>query len=270
MPNLVKYGVWTPDAVTAEEKELEKSGGGDFLKLVLGKNVLRFLPPKLGQSTPFIIVWQHYIKKPGASGNISFACPRAHLKAACPVCDHADALGKTGSPADREAAYQLRAKIRVFANVIERGEGGAEKGPQILAYGKKVHEQLLQLRKDVDAGGDFTDPINGFDITIERTGTGKDDTTYAVRPARNNTPLGNMDWIDAQADLGRYAVPKTAAEIQELLGIDPDPQPTDVNPRRAALAAGAPPARAAAAAGQTVRASRTVADDLSGEPLEPS
>lgn len=47
-----------------------------------------------------------------------------------------------------------------------------------------VYQDIIDLYLDEDDYGDMTDPIKGYDIKIQRTGSGKNDTTYSVRPCK--------------------------------------------------------------------------------------
>lgn len=207
MSNLAKYGSYDLDAANEEQEELDKSGSGaDFMKLEAGRNVVRFLPPAPGKRTPFLVTYQHFIKLPGQD-NMVFTCPRMMQRQPCPACAEAERLKATGNPADADLASGLFARRRVFANVIDRAN--PEKGPRIVGFGKTVHEQLVALRTDEDAGGDYTHPIEGFDIIIERVGTSKNDTKYTVRPARQTSQLASTEeqidnWISIQHNLDQF------------------------------------------------------------------
>ena len=96
-------------------------------------------------------------------------------------------MQESRSSRDQEVGKKMLAKRRHFANVIDRKN--EEKGVQIVGFPKTVYEQLLAIRDDDAAGGNFTDPgPNGFDITITKTGQGMN-TKYAVKAARQSTPL---------------------------------------------------------------------------------
>lgn len=219
MSNIVKYGTYEVEAADKEAEDLER-GSTEFLKFKVGRTVMRLLPPPLGKKSPFRVVWTHYVNLPGAADPISFACPRQEGKKPCPICSRADQLKGTGNPADYDRAKELFAKRRIYANVINREE--PEKGPVVAGFGKTIHEALVALRRDPDAGGDFCHPDSGYDIIIERKGTGKNDTEYKVFPARKSTPLGNMDWIEVQHDLERYAQILTPEEIRAKLSGEKD------------------------------------------------
>jgi len=219
MSNLAKYEKWTPEAI--EEDQADLASESDFLKVGVGRTVLRFLPPAPGQRSPFVKVFQHYIDIPGLSSPASFACPRLNgAKRACPACQRADQLRASGNPADFDLAGQLRASKRVYANVINRAS--PDRGPVIYAFGKTIHEKLISLAGDPD-WGDFTDPgPDGYDITITRTGTGKTDTKYDLVGARTCTPLSSdaaetAAWLDSAHDLGRFIRVPSEEELRQLL-----------------------------------------------------
>lgn len=218
MSNLVKFGSYEMEAAHEEKADLEAGGGADFLKLKQGRNVVRILPPPQGKRSPFRTVYQHFISLP--SGPAVFVCPRLEARQHCPACAKAESLRGSTNPEDQRLAGELYARRRVFANAIDRSE--PESGPKVLAFGKLVHEQLVALREDEDAGGEYTHPIHGFDIIIERTGSTKNDTKYSVRPWRWASQLHDdaavmQDWIDTQRDLETFARVATIDEIRDLM-----------------------------------------------------
>lgn len=223
MSNLVKYGDFSLEDADKELEELSKLGGDkEYMKLPVGRNVVRVLPPRPGEKV-LKRVMEHFIRVAGANRPVIFSCPQARQdrKDRCPACERAARLRASGNPQDREAAYDMSAKLRVYLNVIDRKNPGA--GPQILPVGKQIYEQLLTIRKDEDAGGNYIDPENGFDIVIERVGTGKNDTTYTVNPSRKTTPLHTdsevaSSWIENQANLERFDRVRTYDDLMKSLG----------------------------------------------------
>lgn len=212
--NLVKYQPYTEEDATQEAEDLNRQSA-DFLTLKEGRKVVRVLPALAGQgygpnkSSPFRLVWTHFLRTPGTSDAVSTACPNRELNQRCPICELANKLKARGNKLDQDRAYELFPKRRVYMCVVDREE--PDKGVRVLPVGKTIHEALTKIRKDADAGGDFTDPVNGFDIIIERKGSGKNDTEYTVMPARKQSPLGNMEWIEQQPDLNAFAKVKAEA-----------------------------------------------------------
>ncbi len=245
---VLKYNDYDVEAAQAELDESEQ-GGANFFKVKAGKNYMRILPPPAGQRSPFRVTYQHYLNMPGAQGKTqSVICARLEAKQACLVCQKVDELRASQAKADQDAASDLFARRRVFCNVIDRND--EEHGPKIYAFGKTVHEQLLALRTDSKGGGNYVDPIDGFDIIIERKGTGKNDTEYTVRGDRNSSPLGPADdvmqeWIDTQHNLNLLAKLPESDKVAGYLGGGDDEEAEAPAPARR----GAPAARGAARGG---------------------
>lgn len=228
--SIVNYGSYDIDAAHSEFEDLNR-GGGNYMRLEVGRNVVRFLPPPMGRNSPFVTTFQHFISLPGVPEPIIFNCPRLMSRQPCPACAKGDKLKATGNPVDADAARDFWASRRVFANVVDRNDEDA--GPKILGFGKMIHEALVTLRRDEDTGGDFTHPVDGFDIIIERSGSGKRDTRYAVRPARKTTELENYEWITTQPDLKHLAKVPTTDELRNMLtGVKAQaPEPTPPPPQ---------------------------------------
>ncbi len=227
MANIQKYGEFTPAA--ADETAAQIASGGTFFKAAVGKNKIRVLPPPVGQQKPWVIAYEHRVELPGAKV-INFCCPRVMAKAVCPVCSKADELAHTGNTADRDRAAELRPRMRAYMNVIDRK--APEKGVQVFGIGKTVVDAMIKIRKDEDIGGNFTDPLNGFDLIIERVGTHKNDTEYSTFPSKAVTPLCPPDQLDdllsSAPDLSRYIRVKSAEEIKSSLSGETNDDAIDV------------------------------------------
>ena len=86
-------------------------------------------------------------------------------------------------------AKKLDAKNRVFVPVVVRGE--EDKGVRLWQFGKQVYEELLALAVD-DEIGDYTDIVNGRDLTVETVGPESTGTPYnksSVRVRLKTSPL---------------------------------------------------------------------------------
>lgn len=222
MGNLQNYGGFDLDVFDEDTKEIEKSSkSSEYMKLEDGDNVVRFLPPPKnapwakrpdGSLSPFKVVHEHFCEVPGLKHKIRFVCPRMHGGGACPACEEADALIRTGNPFDRDKAKELYPTARTYANVIDRNDEG--RGPKVLAMSKTIREGLARVRKRF---GDFTNPTSeGFDIIIERTDK-NNKIEYAVEGDRQGSELGDESWLEMQFNLDTYARVQTLDEIKDLL-----------------------------------------------------
>jgi hypothetical protein len=216
---IVQYGDWSEDQMKQDDKEM--SSGGDFWKVPTGRTVVRFLPPKLGWPSPFVIQHQHFIRMPGVEKAIVFACPKEHESKKCLACDKADTLETSGNARDSKQSKGLRPQRRVMANVIITPKD-AESSVMIWAFGKRVYDALKAIRTDDENGGNFLDPVKGFNISVLRAGQGKDDTVYTLTPGREQTQILNMDWIEIQGDLRKLIRIPTVDQQKRLFeGEDP-------------------------------------------------
>lgn len=226
MGNLVKFGEY--DIEAAREQSNAKKAN-NYMNLEEGPNVVRILPPPIGERDAFYEVRQHYVKPAGAERAVVFLCPR-HMQNGkfCPACEQYNKYHRSTNTADQERAKELYPGKRVFCNVIDRKN--PNKGPLILGLSSMTFKFIEAIRDDQVNGGNFTHPINGFDLTINREGTGLK-TKYSVIPARAITQLhpdtAVMDkWYDQMVPLRTAIKVPTLEEINELFGTSREEEPT--------------------------------------------
>lgn len=286
MGNVRRWGEYSEEAAIEDSEEIDRAGAGGLLKIKEGRNVFRFLPPLEGEKRAFHPVHNHFIKVPGQEAAASFNCPRLMAQRPCLACAHADKLMSTGNAADYKEGQKFLPKLRAFARVVDRN--APENGPQGVALPKTVYDALVKLRKDADAGGDFTHPDDGFDIIITRKGEGMD-TKYTVAPARQASPLCEDEetldaWFESMPNIERYtSVPDDDEILDKLggaataMGARPVGRRVQGSPERARLPSGGgakPAPRPAAKASPAPRAAarparpRTADDDLTEEAEE--
>lgn len=192
-----------------ELEEQEKSigfgqGSGQFFSFKDGRNVVRFLPGLNGQKA-FIPFFKHFVK--GAEGGKMYGgpCPLKMAKQPCVVCAVAAKLSR-GSNADRDLAEELGARSRVVANIIDRAAPDA--GVQVAEFGTSIYNAVKDIKRSL--GDDPTHPIEGFDLVVEKTGSGLK-TEYKVVPMRQSTPIHSdarqmTEWLNEAPDLSMQVV----------------------------------------------------------------
>lgn len=246
--NVTEYAGWDEQSAQADNDAATELTGGQFtyFKAEEGRNVIRFVPPaKATGRKAMYVTHQHYVELPGRP-KVVFNCPLAMKTGGrCPVCEKRAKLMATGNSMDRDTAFGLAPRMRVYACVIDRKH--LEKGVQVFGFGKTVMKGLKSLRDDPDVGDFFRPGTDGFDVIVERTGKGKNDTEYSVRPAVKNSPLGDVSLIEAAPDLSLLArVPVTEEIVARLKG-DEDAvkriraQQRDALPAKAGAASAAAP-----------------------------
>ncbi len=189
---------------TLDQYEQDESGGADFFKFKDGDNEVRLCPPAPGEKKPFIKRAQHW--RVGPADKI-FNCPRAiDETAACFVCDKMKELKASDDDSDVDKGEDLYAKKQWLYRVID--PNNVKRGIQVMAIGIKAHKQIAKLMRDKEYG-DITDPEDGINIVIEKSGSGKTGTDYSVRPRRNPTSVTAILEENDPPDIAELCKPAT-------------------------------------------------------------
>lgn len=184
----------------------QKNGGGqkkDLASIIWkpkpGKHALRMVPSLYDKSNPFKELYFHY--NVGSRTMIALT----NFGEKDPIVEFADQLRKTSDKSNWEMAKKLFPKMRVFAPVVVRGE--EDKGVRLWEFGKQIYLELCAIAEDDDIG-DYTDPVEGRDLTIETTDAATNGTGYnqsKVRVRTKITPLSEnpsqvQAWLTVQPD----------------------------------------------------------------------
>lgn len=179
------------------DEEIDRMDAGGLWKPKDGRNVIRILPPAEDSEDPiyFAFAYMHYNV---GSGKRSVPCLRTK-KEECYLCEVKEKMLRSENPKRIKAAKELNARKRYLMYIIDRSAEAV--GPQLFAFGPKIHKPIIQLFKDPDYG-DITSPDEGYDIIINREGA-KMDTEYQVRPAKKPSELGDdaEEWLESLTDL---------------------------------------------------------------------
>lgn len=224
LDDLVGDGFSTDDAEAIAQlvKRQPKANKASWYSFQEGSNVLRFLPALKGESSPFVISYQHYLKNwGGGSKALVFNCPREMGGHRCPACEKRDLCLQSDNEADKVRARALKPKIRVYARVIDRKN--EEAGVQIVGFPKTVFERLTEIRQNADEyGQDYTHPLEGDDILIVKRKGDNGIWTYTTT-VRNRGPqrLAESDdqirqWLTSAPDLQRQGNVMTYEKISEI------------------------------------------------------
>jgi len=182
----------------------------------VGKHSVRIVPSVFNKQNPFKEVYMHY----GINNRSMMALTNFGEKD--PIVEFAQGLRKSSERDNWQLAKKLEPKMRVFAPVIVRGE--EDKGVRLWEFGKQVYMDLLCIAEDEDVG-DYTDPIQGRDITVETAGketTGLMYNTSTVRVRTKSTPLSEdgdkvKQWLENQPDPLTQFKRYTYDEMKEAL-----------------------------------------------------
>lgn len=203
-----KYFAADTDAM---QKKLAEIGSGSFFKPKEGKNTVRILPPWSEEGLWYKEGVIHYGLKNKDGKERGYACLKQFDKD-CPICEKREELAKQGAEG-KELADRLRGRVKFYANVLDYKVGKVV----IWGFSAKILSTLLSYCSDPDFG-DISDPEKGYDVIVERTGTGQTDTRYAVRCRPKPTALEGDTWEDGIKDLDTAVIEEPDVEkLEELL-----------------------------------------------------
>jgi hypothetical protein len=216
-----------------------------FWRPTVGKQQIRIVPSAYNSANPFTELKFYY----GITNKVMISPLNFGEKD--PIYLFAQKLREEYNKENYVLAKKLDAKNRVFVPVVVRGE--EDKGVRLWQFGKLVYEELLALSVD-DEIGDYTDIVNGRDLTVETVGPEATGTPYnksSVRVRLKTSPLSEdkdtvQTWLKEQPNpeelfkrytfdemksaLEKWLAPEDAADEGDIISepaesFDNDPKP---------------------------------------------
>ena len=171
------------DKILERRKKIKESQeGGKFFTIKEGTTRFRHLQLAEGEEPGLEVIYFYLgdeIK--GYVSPATFGLPCAVHKKYLKMKDSKDAD-------DRQFvkdSFRMSKKFFGFGVKFKDEDGNEVDGkPKLLLLTPGLYDELLAYWLDEKEAGDFTDPINGYDVKYERTGTTKMNTEYHVRTCK--------------------------------------------------------------------------------------
>lgn len=204
------------EALQKKTKKYEKVDRSKvFWKPKVGKSTIRIVPSKEDPNNPFKKVFVHY----GIHKFPMMALTNYGDKD--PIVEFAQQLKKNNVKEDWQLARKIEPKMRVFAQVIVRGE--EDQGVRLWEFGKEIYTELLSIGDDEDYG-DYTSITNGRDLTIETIGkevTGNyNKSSIRVKPKTSALSEDSAlveKWLSDQKDILNLYPKQSYADMMAIL-----------------------------------------------------
>ena len=173
------------DRAREQAAEEKAESGSTFFQLKDGRNKVRVLPPPPSSEDVWFKTGTHWNVGPNKA---IFNCANAHDKNAdCFCCETVHKLRRTKDDDDAELADSMAVRKQWLYNIVDLDD--VEAGVQVAAFPKTVHQEIRAYIEDDDEEyGDITDLEEGYNLTIEKTGSGLK-TKYSVRAKRSSSPV---------------------------------------------------------------------------------
>ena len=179
-----QMGMSTREKMLARKKQFESKGnGGGIIFLKEGTMRLRIHSQGPDEEIGMEVI-QFYLgsTKGGVISAATFDEP-------CPFMEKYKELKDSKDEDDQNLAGLLAPRIRyIIGGTVYKDEKGKEIDPEgtrrPIQIPRSVYQDIIELFLDEDDWGDMTDPKDGYDIKITRSGKGKNDTSYSVSPCQ--------------------------------------------------------------------------------------
>lgn len=149
----------------------------------------------------------------------------------CAIYEAYEELKNSEDDGDKELSSKFPPRQRYLAFCLFYKDGTGKEideniSPKFLLITGGVYQEILELYLDEDEWGDMTEPENGYDIKIKRTGSGKTDTEYTVtacKPTPVSKPYRKKTYdIDEELRKIMPTYEQTKQYIDQYLGLGED------------------------------------------------
>lgn len=165
-----------------------------------GRNELRILPSNREDGLFFYPSILHYGFRDDTGAKRAYPCLASAFKKPCPACK---VIGFYEGEADSDvekAVNAMKPKRTYLMNIIDMAN---PKEVRIYSCSPSVAKPIIGAFGEDDYG-DITDPIEGFNIIVIRTGEGIS-TRYETRFRRESSVIAMENWEESLHDLEKAA-----------------------------------------------------------------
>lgn len=197
-------------ALKAKQQELKnKTGREKTVKPPAGSSRWRILPNWKDDPNALFShdYGQHFIKDFSGTVKAVYVCTLRTFNKPCPICE---AMARAATSASDENAKKLieeaRAQQVYLVNAVRKTDKGVyEKEVSILALPMTAFNALVTVATQYAESDelDIFDPVKGYDVIIDRSGTGPKNTKYTVMVAPKSSAI-DAEYLAKRVDLEQY------------------------------------------------------------------
>lgn len=212
------------------EKRKNLASGGEGNLIFVKAGILRFRPVPVGENNDWSFEVYHFYLGNDIKGVIS---PKSIGKP-CAIMEAYEKLRASKKESNRKLALRLKPKKKyIVLGYTFKDESGKEpeieRGvrPALLAKGSL--QDMIDVYLDSEHG-DFTDPINGYDIKLRRTGTTMTDTEYSATACKPTKCLKKFRGPYDLEEMVTSIIPsykETEAIVERFLNLPPEDDAED-------------------------------------------
>lgn len=208
-----------------QRENLGKRGNNEFITFKEGTTRIRILSPGDEQEFAIEVVYFYL----GMKNQYQVISPKTFGG----KCAFYNASVKMSESKDEEDRAFAKKKLKIGKRYIAAGikykddrgrEIDAEMGLKPILMAGSIYQGALDLWLD-DDNGDFTDPINGYDLKVKRTGKGQMDTEYTVLAGKPSKLPKEYRMKISLEELVKGVIPtyeQTKTLLDEYLNLPPE------------------------------------------------
>lgn len=200
------------------KKEIQDRSKGMGYVIMSKEGTLRVRIMQVGEDNEFgLEITQFYL-----GGTIKGVISPVTIGLPCAIMEKYEELKKSKKSSDKALAKKLAPKKKYMVPIIgfkdaKGKEVDEDKSEKLLLCTSGVYQTFIDHFLDEEDWGDFTDPNEGYDFKITRTGTGQFDTEYTVSPGQKSAcPKKYRNTIVDLEEMLKKILP-TYEETQEKL-----------------------------------------------------
>jgi len=159
----------------------------------------------------------------------------------CAINEAYEELKNSDEEDNRELANKFSPRVRYLAYcVFYKDKAGKELdenlSPKFVLLTSGMYQKIIEYYLDEDEWGDMTDPEEGYDLKLSRTGTGKTDTEYSVSPCKNTRAPKKFRKKEYDLDEEVHKIMPTYEETEmfrdQFLGLEKEEDDGEKKPKK--------------------------------------
>lgn len=220
-----------------QKKEIADRSKGMGYTIMSKEGTLRIRIMQVGEEKEFgLEVTQFYL-----GGTIKGVLSPSTLGKPCAIMEKYDELKSSKKSSDKALAKKLAPKKKFMIPVIvfkdtKGKEVDEDKSGKLFLCTAGVYQSIIDHWLDEEDWGDFTNPTEGYDFKVTRTGTGQFDTEYSVSPCpKSACPKAYRKTIVDPEELLDKILPtyeETQDKLEEFLSGASDDDDEDERPAK--------------------------------------
>lgn len=206
-----------------KQKDLQAQQGRQrTVKITQGQTTFRILPHKSGNlDAPFFHDYgQHFVKDFSGKTVAVYICAAKTFAKDCAICDQIESgIATVGDANVQGLLKEARSGSRYLLNVVKvKANGQFEAEVELMEVPMTVFQDIVQVYTQYKAqhGLDIISLEAGYNITVNRTGSGQQNTRYSTTASPQPTAI-DPSYLERAHDLDAYVAQESDEQLKRAM-----------------------------------------------------